>query len=142
MRFQARLLDTVEQAVISTDTAGKITYWNSHAEKLYGWSAAEAVGRNILEVTPAETSSAQAAEIMSRLSSGETWTGEFDVRRRDGSVFPAQVSDSPIHDEGGRLVGVVGVSADISERRRSEAAVRDAERRALREYETLLMRLT
>jgi len=142
MRFQAHLLDTVDQAVIATDTEGKITYWNRHAEKLYGWSAAEAVGRNILEVTPAATSSAQAADIMSRLTSGETWTGEFDVRRRDGSVFPAQVSDTPIQDEGGNLVGVVGVSADISERRRAEAAVREAERRALREYETLLMRLS
>jgi PAS domain S-box-containing protein len=142
MRFQAHLLDTVEQAVIATDMEGGITYWNRHAEKLYGWSAAETVGRNILEVTPAETSSEQAAEIMSRLFSGETWTGELDVRRRDGSIFPAQISDAPIQDEGGNLVGVVGVSADISERRRSEAAVREAERRALREYETLLMRLT
>jgi PAS domain S-box-containing protein len=142
MRFQAHLLDTVEQAVIATDTEGTITYWNRHAEKLYGWSAAEAVGRNILEVTPAETSSAQAAEIMSRLTAGETWTGEFEVRRRDGSIFPAQISDTPIHDEAGRLVGVVGISADISEHRRSEAAVREAERMALREYETLLMRLT
>ena len=142
MRFQAHLLDTVEQAVIATDTEGKITYWNRYAERLYGWSAAEAVGRNILEVTPAETSSAQATEIRTRLPSGETWSGEFDVRRRDGSAFPAQVSDTPIQDEQGRLVGVVGVSADISERRRSEAAVREAERRALREYQTLLMRLT
>jgi PAS domain S-box-containing protein len=142
MRFQAHLLDTVEQAVIATDIEGKITYWNRHAEKLYGWSAAEAVGRNILEVTPAENTSAEASEIMSRVAAGETWTGEFDVRRRDGSVFPAQVSDTPIHDEAGRLVGVVGISADISERLRSEAAVREAERKALREYETLLMRLT
>lgn len=142
LRFQAHLLDTVEQAVIATDIEGNITYWNCHAEKLYGWGAADAVGRNILEVTPAETSSAQAAEIMSRLTSGETWTGEFDVQRRDGTSFPAQISDTPIHDGGGNLIGVVGVSADISERRRAEAAVREAERRALREYETLLMRLS
>ncbi len=142
IRFQAHLLDTVEQAVIATDLEGRITFWNRHAERLYGWPADEAVGRNILEVTPAETSGEQAAEIMSRLAAGEAWSGELGLRRRDGASFPALVTDSPIHDDAGRLVGVVGVSADITERKRNEAAVHEAERRALREYETLLHRLT
>ena len=141
-RFQAHLLDTVEQAVIATDLAGTITYWNRHAEHLYGWTAAEAVGHNVLEMTPAETTAAQAAEIMSRLAAGETWSGEFRVRRRDGSTFPAVVTDTPIHDDEGRLIGVVGISADITERKRAEEAVHLAERRALRDYETLLQRLT
>jgi PAS domain S-box-containing protein len=142
VRFQAHLLDTVEQAVIATDLSGHITYWNHFAEKLYGWPAAEAVGRSILEVTPEESEGSHAAEIMSRLTAGETWSGEFNVRRRDGSSFPALVTDTPIHDEAGRLVGVVGVSTDLTERKRAEAAVHAAERRALREYETLLHRLT
>jgi PAS domain S-box-containing protein len=142
LRFQAHLLDTVEQAVIATDMAGTITYWNRHAEQLYGWSAAEATGRNILEVTPAETSHAQAAEIMTRLTAGQTWSGEFNVRRRDGTSFPAMVTDTPIQDEGGSLIGIVGISADISERKRTEEALHEAERHALREYETLLHRLT
>src|SRR5215210_7176262 len=94
MRFQAQLLDTVEQAVIATDLEGRISYWNRYAEKLYGWPAGEAVGRSVLEMTPAETSAGQAAEIMSRLLAGEAWSGEFVVRRRDGSCFPAMVIDS------------------------------------------------
>ena len=142
VRFQAHLLDTVEQAVIATDLEGRITYWNHFAEKLYGWPADEAVGRDILEVTPAETSAEQAVEIMSRLAAGKTWSGEFNVRRRDGSSFPALVTDTPIHDEAGRLVGVVGVSTDLTERKRSEATLHATERRALKEYETLLHRLT
>src|SRR5919206_294121 len=52
IRFQAHLLDTVEQAVIATDLGGRITYWNHFAERLYGWPATEAVGRDIIEVTP------------------------------------------------------------------------------------------
>ena len=121
LRFQAHLLDTVEQAVIATDTAGRITYWNSFAEKLYGWSAAEAVGRNIVEVTPTEESRAQSLDIMTRLAAGESWSGEFQVRRRDGTRFPAQVTDTPILDAGGQLVGIVGVSVDITERKRADA---------------------
>ena len=141
-RFQAHLLDTVEQAVIATDLEGRITYWNNFAERLYGWRASEAVGRNVLEVTPDGEEGARAAEIMSQLAAGETWSGEFHVRRRDGSSFPAHVTDTPIQDEAGRLVGVVGVSTDLTERKRAEAAVNAAERKALREYETLLHRLT
>src|SRR5215212_6085717 len=62
IRFQAHLLDTVEQAVIATDLEGRILYWNDYAERLYGWPAAEAVGRSVLEVTPDEGEGAQAAE--------------------------------------------------------------------------------
>jgi PAS domain S-box-containing protein len=142
LRFHSRLLDTVEQAVIATDLTGKITYWNRHAERLYGWSAEEAVGRDIMDVTPAASSREQAAEIMSRLMAGEMWSGEFDVRRRDGAAFPALVTNTPIHDDAGKLIGIVGVSADITERRRAERAARDAEKLALREYETLLQRLS
>ena len=52
IRFQAHLLDAVEQSVIATDLNGTIIFWNSFAESLYGWSAAEALGANILDVTP------------------------------------------------------------------------------------------
>ena len=53
IRFQAHLLDAVEQAVIATDLEGTIIYWNSFAERLYGWSAAEALNANIMDITPA-----------------------------------------------------------------------------------------
>ena len=119
--FQARLLDMVEQAVIATDLSGRITYWNKYAERLYGWEAAEVLGRNVVEVTPSSATQAQAHEIMSSLREGQSWSGEFNVRRRDGTVFPAQVTDSPIYDNDGRLVGVVGVSQDITRRMRAEA---------------------
>jgi len=57
---------------------------------------------------------------MANLKEGKSWSGEFRVRRRDGTTFPAQVTDSPIYDREGRPVGIVGVSADISERMRAE----------------------
>ena len=60
---------------------------------------------------------------------------------RDGTTFPASVTDTPIQDESGNLTGIVGVSADITERRRAEEALREAEKRSLREYEMLLQRL-
>ncbi|MDQ6652091.1 MAG: PAS domain S-box protein, partial [Acidobacteriota bacterium] len=118
--FQARLLSAVEQAVIATDLDGTVVYWNSFAEKLYGWTSGEAVGSSILEITPADAAREQAQEILLRLKEGKSWSGEFLVRRKDGSVFPVMITDSPIFDEQGKLVGVVGVSSDITERRRAE----------------------
>lgn len=120
LRVQAELLDTVEQAVIATDLEGRITYWNRFAERLYGWSEAEVLGRTVQDVTPAQVSRDQAESIMTRLRAGESWAGEFLVQRRDGSLFPALVTDTPIRDRDGSLVGVVGVSSDLTERKRME----------------------
>jgi len=120
IRFQSRLLDAVEQAVIATDLEGNIIYWNHYAEVLYGWSAAEVMGRLVVDVVPAATTKEQAAKLMSRLQVGESWSGEFLVQRRDGTTFPAMVFDSPIYNEQGSLIGIVGVSVDITERKRAE----------------------
>jgi PAS domain S-box-containing protein len=126
VKFQAHLLDTVEQAVISTDLAGNVTYWNRFAEKLYGWTSAEAVGRNVLELIPAPATQEQASEIMSYLSEGRSWSGEFLVRHKDDTPFPIMVTNSPIYDEEGGLVGIVGISFDITERKRAEESLRKA----------------
>ncbi|MDT7603978.1 MAG: hypothetical protein QOF61_1975, partial [Acidobacteriota bacterium] len=140
LRFQAQLLDTVEQAVVATDAQGAITYWNKFAEKLYGWSAAEAIGRNILEITPTDATREQAAEIMSRVAAGESWAGEFTVRHKDGTTFPAMVTDTPISDERGTVVGVVGVSIDITGRRRVEAALREQSEVIEQAYDAIFLR--
>ncbi|HEX8681636.1 MAG TPA: PAS domain S-box protein, partial [Ardenticatenaceae bacterium] len=124
LRFQSYLLNTVGQAVIATDIDGSILYWNHFAESLYGWSSSEVLGRNIVEVTPSEASKEQALELMARLRAGEGWSGEFLVRRRDGSSFPALVNDSPIKDENGQLVGIIGVSQDVTERKQAEEQLR------------------
>ena len=121
IRFQASLLHAVEQAVVATDLQGKVVYWNSYAEGLYGWSAAEAIGSNIIALTPAIESKEKAREIFSLLKSGQSWSGELLLQKRDGSSFPAMITDSPILDEKGGLIGVVGISVDISHLKRVEA---------------------
>jgi PAS domain S-box-containing protein len=118
--FQAQLLEQVRAGVIATDLDGIVTHWNDYAEKLYGWSREEALGRNVAElvVGPAEAGSAD--EIMESLRAGDTWEGEFVVRRKDGSTFPAHVTNSLIYDARGCAAGIVGVSTDIAERKKAE----------------------
>ena len=105
------LLEALTQAVIATDTAGTIIHWGKAAEKLYGWRAAEVIGKDILEVTPADVSREEGSRIMTLLMSGEAWSGEFSVRGRTGAPFLASVTDVPLVDGGGDVVGVIGVSA-------------------------------
>lgn len=130
LRFQAGLLDAVEQAVIATDTQGVVIFWNRHAQRLYGYSSAEAQGRSIAELILPPSLSAMAADIMAGLSRGGSWAGEITLRRRDGSTFPAWVTDSPIIGDDGQLIGIVGVSHDLSERKRAEEALRRSEERS------------
>jgi PAS domain S-box-containing protein len=98
------------QAVIATDVAGSICYWNDAAERLYGWSADEVIGRNVTDVTPAESVRTSADSILRALVAGHSYRGAFMVRRRDGTPFIATVVDTPVRGDAGELVGVVGVS--------------------------------
>ncbi len=135
--YLAQLLEAVEQAVIATDAEGRIVFWNGCAERLYGWRADEVLGRDVVEVVPSEMSRDQAAELMERLRDGERWHGEFPVRRRDGSRFHAWVSDVPLRDADGRVVGIVGVSSDLTTRVQAQEALGRAEEETRRERERL-----
>ena len=128
LRFHGSLLDAVGEAVIATDVAGRITYANAAAGRLYGWEPRELLGRLVMEVTVPEHVGEQAADIMERVLAGRAWSGEFDVVRRDGHRFPVQVTDTPLLDASGTLLGVIGISRDISDRRHAEEQLAASER--------------
>lgn len=125
--LHAQLLNTIEQSVIATDLDGIVIYWNRFAQILYGWSAEEAIGHNIIELTTPQPRYQQAEEIMTQLRRGESWTGEFIVQRKDGTSFPAQITNSPIYNDKEILVGIVGLSNDINERKRAEQVLLESE---------------
>ena len=135
--YLLQLLDAVEQAVVATTPEGEIVLWNRCAERLYGWSAAEAVGRGIVEMVPAEMSREQAAAIMDELRAGRAWSGEFTVRDRAGRTFQSWVADTPVVDGEGRLIGIVGVSTDLTSQHAAARALARAEAGARRERERL-----
>jgi PAS domain S-box-containing protein len=120
VRFQAGLLGAVGQAVIATDPQSRILYWNHMAEKMYGWTAEEALGQSSGMLVPNPGSDAQAVEILSQVRAGQTWSGESTMHRRDGSTFPALVTDTPFYDGEGALAGIIGMSTDNSERKQRE----------------------
>jgi len=105
----ARSYDKSGMAVIATDAAGTILYWNEQAAFLYGWEPEEAIGRNVIDVTPTRNSTDQAMQIMEELRVGQEWTGEFIVKRRDGTPMVAHVSNFVVREKE-VVIGVVGVS--------------------------------
>lgn len=126
-RLQAQLLNIIGQAVIVTDHLGTVSYWNHAAEAMYGWSAAEMVGNSLMPILPNDDQIGLGTQIMESVFQGNSWSGEFSVRRRDGSVFPVLVTDTPLMNEAGEVTSVIGVSADLTELKRVEQQQREEE---------------
>ncbi len=120
LSLQARLLESVGQAVIATKPDGIVFYWNKKAEEIYGWSKDEAMGKSIIDLTPSSISAEIAISIMSELSQGNGWSGEFSVKNKQGETFLSHVTNQPIFDEYGQLEGIIGISEDIRERKNAE----------------------
>jgi PAS domain S-box-containing protein len=111
-----RLLAVVDQAVVVTDPAGRILYWNRAAEQMSGWNAADAMGQDVAQFLPIPEARADASAVVERRAGGQSWSGEFPLRRRDGSAFSGSVSVTPVLDDAGRVMYLVGLVSDISER--------------------------
>jgi PAS domain S-box-containing protein len=120
IRLQAEMLNSVGQAIIATNTEGVIIYANNYTEKLFGWKPEEIIGNNIVDVTPAIGYNEKATEIINELKEGKSWSGEFLIRHKDGNELLTFVTDTPICNKDGIIIGIIGVSQDISDRKQRE----------------------
>lgn len=118
--FQAQLLEAIEQAIIVSNLAGRIIYWNRFAELLYGWPAAQVKGRPLVELALAPDEPDRDSAIIDSLQQGRQWSGEVLALRHDNTGFWAQVTASPIYNQAREPEGVIWTMTDISERKRLE----------------------
>jgi anti-anti-sigma factor len=102
-------------AVIATDVGGLVNLWNHEAERLYGWSALEVLGRPIMDLTVGPEDRQVAEDIMNSVQRDGYWEGEFEVRTKTGSRLRAHVRNALITDLNGDFTGFVGVSAPASQ---------------------------
>ena len=125
--FLAAVLDASVQAIVAFDLQGIVLLWNPAAERLFGWSAAEAIGQFAPHVPPEGVPNF--VERVSRLRAGEQWIGHRSTRRRkDGSRVELSVSSSGLLDRDGKVVGIVAAITDVTELIRVEQAQAKAER--------------
>ena len=129
---QARLASIVQNsddAIFAKTLTGEITSWNAGAERLYGYTAAEAIGQKVNIIVPDDRRS-EFERVMARLRNGERIEPFETVRtRKDGHKIVVSVSISPLRDGVGRLIGGSTVGRDITERKRSEQLVQRSEAR-------------
>jgi PAS domain S-box-containing protein len=121
----ATLLANVRDSVIVTDLEGIVTFWNEGASRLFGYSAAETVGRaNTERFAPEQRPGVE--ELTRCIAAGEMeFAGEWLDRRKDGTPIWIEAETRRIHDASGNPMGVMGVSRDISDRKRNEEILRE-----------------
>jgi PAS domain S-box-containing protein len=144
VHFQASLLKQVRNAVVAMDAEDRVTYWNPYAERLYGWSAEEALGRPYQAILRSPGDDETIAAFSARIASAGYWEGEIEVVGRDGTTIPTFVFAQQMIGEDGLAAGIVSVAIDLTERKGREreiAANLEALRKTDEERRALLARL-
>jgi PAS domain S-box-containing protein len=126
LRFQAQLLDSVQESVIATDMEGAIIYWGKGAEALYGYRAEEVMGKSVEFIVEPEKREAEAYRMQQVLEKG-SWKGEYIQKRKDGTKFWGETFIALVLDEHGNPNGMIGIDRDITERKQAEKALRESE---------------
>ena len=128
LRDAHHLLDTLVQAapvaIVALDAGLRVRMWNRCAELISGWRAEEVMGRPLAAPARSERDAA-----IARVLAGETLSGvEFSTTRRDGSAFDVSASAAPLRDAAGRVAGMVIIAIDMSDRKRLEAQLLQAQK--------------
>jgi PAS domain S-box-containing protein len=119
----AAVVESSDDAIISKTLDGMVTAWNSGAEKLFGYSSSEAVGKPMDRLLPPERANEE-SDILARIARGER-IGHFEtVRvRKDGKRVDVSATISPIEDSSGAIVGVAKIARDITQRKAAEREI-------------------
>ncbi len=133
----AQLLEESPDAIVSTNRAGVITFWNRAAERMLGQDRSEIIGRNWSEVgmVPPKHVDGVRADMSSVMESGNAMDRDLELSHRDGRLVTTEAKSMPLR-EGGEVVGMVSIVRDVSERKRT-----DLERASLREQLVIAQRM-
>ena len=129
-RRLAAIVDSSDDAIIGKDLNSIITSWNQGAERIFGYSAEEMIGTSIMRLIPPERQGEE-EEILSYLKRGERFEHFETVRTtKEGRHLHVSLTISPIKDANGRVVGASKIARDITDRKLSEEALREAKKAA------------
>lgn len=123
LRHLAAIVETTDDAVISKDLNGIITSWNPAAERLYGYTAEEVIGKPVAMLIPPEWPDEE-PQILARLRRGERLDHYETVRvAKDGRRLDVSLTVSPIHDASGKVIGASKIARDITDQKRTQEEI-------------------
>jgi PAS domain S-box-containing protein len=126
-RLRATVLEAIGEAVTASTPDGTVVYVNAAAEQLFGWRAADVIGRNGLELIASSDAHDESQRIHDLLVGGTRYAGQIEMVRADGTRFIGHATSAPVLDEDGELVALVAVITDRTERNRQEHVLRTRE---------------
>lgn len=121
------IVDSSDDAIISKDLEGTITSWNKSAERLFGYTAQEAIGQAVAKLLIPSDRQNEEPQILARLRKGER-VDHFQTKRRckDGTVLDISLTISPVRDPRDVIIGASKIARDITDQVRTQAALREA----------------
>ncbi|HWC31556.1 MAG TPA: PAS domain S-box protein, partial [Actinomycetota bacterium] len=122
------LIEASPLAIAAVDLDGNVTLWNPAAERLFGWTEGDVVGKPIPTI-PSRVREEWTVVLDSGSQGAVVSTPETRCLRKDGSEISVEISRAPIRDASGEIVGIFGIFTDITERKRAEQALRASEER-------------
>ena len=126
IKYHARLLRHINDAVIATDEQFRITAWNRAAERIYGWAAAEVIGRSATEILTSGLDDEHRAEAQELLKESGSLRSERIHSKKNGHPVYVEVNTIAL-TESGKMTGYVSVNRDVTERKQAEEALRENE---------------
>ena len=120
------VFERMADAVIVTDLDGRVIDWNPGAERIFGYSKEEMLGRPAAGLYRVDDPKRLEAAMLAQIDASEGWRGELHIVRRDGSEGLSDTSVFGLRDEEGKLVATVGVNRDVTARRRVEVALEES----------------
>src|SRR4051812_11572042 len=123
-RHLAKIVDSSDDAIVSKDLNGTILSWNVAAERMFGYTAAEAVGRSIRMIIPLDRQHEE-DYVLGQIRSGQAVRHYETLRqRKDGSLIPISLTVSPIYDDAGNVIAASKIARDITDRKQGDLAAR------------------
>ena len=128
LREQASLLDKAQDAILVTDLQRRLTFWNKGAERLYGWTAPEAMGRVVTDLFYPDGDAGDVLDAFDHVFANGEWTGELQLRTKAGRRVAIESRWTLVRDGNGEPRSILSINTDVTERRQLEQQFYRAQR--------------